>query len=127
MRRAAAQQAEPLVAHDEVGQHQHEHSDDAHPRRQEQQLLEKNPATVAALAFQQKLHRCPANPLLPAQIDQVDQYGHGNQRQADREQGGEKEGHVQICHRDRCRLRARRCRKKAVRAASSGMLVRIRA
>ena len=90
VRRAAAEQAEPFVAQHEVGEHQHEHGDDGHSRREQQQLLEQNPAPVAALAFQQELHRGPADALLPAQIDQMDQNGHGDQRQADREQGGKR-------------------------------------
>ena len=85
VRRAAAEQAEPFVAQHEVGQHQHQHRDDGHPRGQQQQLLEQNPAAIAFLAFEQKLHGGPADALLPAQIDQVDQNGHGDQRQADRE------------------------------------------
>jgi hypothetical protein len=86
MRRAAAQQAEPFVAKHEVREHQHEHGNHGHPCQQEQQLLQKNPAPIAALAFHEELHRRPANTLLPAQVDQMDQNGHGNERQADREQ-----------------------------------------
>ena len=93
VRRAAAQQAEPFVAQHEVGEHQHQDRDDGHSRGEQQQLLEQNPAAISLLAFQEKLHRGPADALLPAQIDQMDQNGHGDQRQADREQGGKQERH----------------------------------
>jgi hypothetical protein len=68
-----------------VGEHQDEYPDDGHSCSEEQQLLEQYPAAISFLALLEKLHRGPANALLPAQIDQVDQNGHGDQREAGRE------------------------------------------
>jgi hypothetical protein len=72
-----------------MGEHHYKDRDDGHSGGEEQQLLEQNPAAIPLLAFLKELHRGPADALLPAQIDQVDQYGHGNEREADREQSWE--------------------------------------
>ena len=83
-----------VSAQHEMGEHQDEDRDHGHSRGEQQQLLEQDPAAIPLLAFLEKLHRRPANALLPPQIDQVDQDGHSDERQADREQGGENEGHI---------------------------------
>ena len=91
MRGAATEEAQPFVAENEMRQHQHEHGDNAHSREEQQQLLEEDPASVTALAFEQELHRGPFDALLPAQVDQMDQDRHRDERQADCQKRGKKE------------------------------------
>jgi hypothetical protein len=70
------------------------------PQGEQRDLTEQHAGAVAPLARQQKLHRRPLHPPLPQQVDEVDQHGRRNERQAPPEERRE----VERWHARRLRL-----------------------
>lgn len=81
VRRPAAEDVEPLVAGDPLGQHRHDQSDHGHPQEQQQQLTHPDPFAMLAIALQKEVHRRPLHAPMPQDVDQMDQHRHGCQQE----------------------------------------------
>ena len=83
--RRLTDERKPTGAADPLGQHGNCDCDGQHSRCDEQGLLEPDPASMLAVAFEQELHGCPLSTSMPHEVDQVDQQREQDQQKTPRQ------------------------------------------